>query len=172
MRCVVCLLLVGVAGVVGCAGGGTEMNIIEGVPAPFELTLQSSSVDGRHVYYEVGGDGAFGFGGGRDAVLRMAKDVGVLNGEQMRAVWGAIQEGGLLDAEGRAFAKRERVKYSVSIRAGDVRHRFDDVDDAAPGVESLEELLFGYQAAMRYGDVFKPIEEKIQRSGGVVEKKE
>ncbi|MHC4994775.1 MAG: hypothetical protein ACYTGQ_06925 [Planctomycetota bacterium] len=141
------------------------------MPTPFELTLQSTTVDGRHVYYEVDGDGAFRFGGGRDGVMRIANDVGVLSEQQMAAVWSLVQDGGLLSGANRGFVEPERVKYSMTVRAGKARHSFRNIDAGVPGVAPLDELLFGYQAQMRYGEVFKPIDDKIEKSGGVVEKK-
>ena len=140
-------------------------------PQPFTLELLSTSRDGRHVYYELHEDGVLHFGGGRDAHARSPDAIGRLTNAQRNQLWQMIQQGNLMQAEGSLLARHQKVRYEAKLRAGSERNAFTAVDQQSPAIAALEQTLFQMHTDLRYRSVFSPIEDRIDRSGGAVEKR-
>lgn len=153
---------------IGC---GTDRQLTaDAVPEPFEISLRMWTTDGRAAYYEVKPNGMLRFSGGKTAWGRTALDVGLLSDAQRLKLWQVVHRYQLLDAEGSWFAKGEQVTYEVNLRAGGTVKSFQAGDEAVPGVKTLNELLFGYQSQMRYGEVVRPIELEIEKNEKAREK--
>ena len=145
-------------------GCGTSKELTaDAVPEPFELSLRMWTTDGRAAYYEVKRDGMLRFSGGKAAWGRTAADVGQLSDAQRLKLWRLIHRYRLLDADGSWLAKGERVTYAVNLIAGGAVKSYQAGDEAVPGTKELNDLLFGFQSQMRYGQVLRPIEMEIER---------
>jgi len=120
------------------------------VPQGLSLTLRGDTVDGRHTYFELKSDGAFSYGGGRAGVLNNATPVSTLTAAQRQEIWNVITGYHLFEAKSFPFASSERVSFRVKLRRNGSTHEFRAIDDKVPGVQELHDLLFKYQAAVRY----------------------
>jgi hypothetical protein len=146
-----------------CGCGTSKQLTADAVPEPFELSLRMWTTDGRAAYYEVKRDGMLRFSGGKAAWGRTAVDVGPLSEAQRLGLWQVIHRHRLLDADGSWLAKGEQVTYSVNLTAGGAVRSYQAGDEAVPGTKQLNDLLFGYQSQMRYGQVLRPIEIEIEK---------
>ncbi|MBI1375369.1 MAG: hypothetical protein GC159_21850 [Phycisphaera sp.] len=157
--------------VCGCATGEQVREADAGYPQPLKISLfVSTPGEQRYVYYIVERNGTLQYAGGRDANLRQAEDVGRLKDDQLRYLWQIIDRYGLLDGKGDLFPKGDKV-YEVELTAGGRTARYNTAKDKLAGLDHLDKALFKMQGDIRYGKVDKAIEEKIERSGGGVQKK-
>jgi hypothetical protein len=179
MKRIVCVM-VGVTAAIFIAGCATNekpavvvqpLVIPAGVPRPIEIELRAvKAAERRATYYKLDADGTLTFGGGIDANLRTGSRAGRLTGEQIAQLWSIIDGNKLLDAGGKLFASGKVVSYEVRLRAGDRKANYGAVDDGVKGLDQLEGALFKMQSDLRYKDVFKPIDEKLRKSGGAVKR--
>lgn len=157
----------------GCKTTQTAAESPTGVPVPFELTFQSQRTDGRATYYELSDDRSLGFGGGRDGRYAIARPIGKITDEQARTLWELIESHGLLEMDGESFVLDwETVRYDAKITAAGASNGFTVRDSDDPGLEALEKALFKIQGDLRYGDLFRPIDEAVREGDGSVKKKQ
>lgn len=119
-------------------------------PAQLRVSIYSIAKDSRYTYLEINRKGELLYNGGRQATQRTGKPVTTLDDAQLDAVWDVICRYNLTEAPNTTFAKAERVSYEVTINTGGVTHSFRTIDDRVPGVKQLNDLLFDYQADVRY----------------------
>jgi hypothetical protein len=164
-------VLLGVLMLSGCAL--SQGTVVEGtdstLPQPFELEVRAVSTS-RRVLYRLDAKAELEFGGGRNATFRETDPVGRMSDEDRLTLWRIIRQYKLLDAGGPLLAVADKTTYEVQIVAGGVKHKIKTADDKTPGVPELEQALYKIAGDMRYKRAFRPIEEKIQNSGGTVKK--
>lgn len=119
-------------------------------PAQLRVSIYSIAKDSRYTYVEINRKGELLYNGGRQATQRTGTLVTRLDDAQLDAVWDIISRYKLTEAPNTTFAKAEKVSYEVSINTGGVTRSFRAIDDRVPGVKQLNDLLFDYQADVRY----------------------
>lgn len=164
-RCFQVLSIIALALVTGCTGTRTSddktsapVRLNETArPEHLSVKVHSASRDGRYTYMELTAKGELRYSGGRDAAQWNAKPVTTLTDAQIDAVWAIISRHNLTKAPDKMFGKAERITYQVSISTGGLSKNFRCMDDKVTGVKELHDLLFEYQADVRY---------KVQGIGG------
>ena len=119
-------------------------------PTQLKVSIYSIAKDSRYTYLEINRKGELLYNGGRQATQRTGTPVTQLDSDQLDAVWDIICRYKLTEAPSTTFAKAEKVSYEVSINTGGVTRSFRAIDDRVPGVKQLNDLLFDYQAVVRY----------------------
>lgn len=123
-------------------------------PKHLSLQLHMSAKDHKYTYFELSQSGELSFGGGRSGMLRKAKPVTTLSAKQVQAIWDVIRQNKLLDAEGEFFPDSEQVKWELMMRTDpySLGHTVRTSDNKVPGIKELHDLLFKFQADVRYSD--------------------
>jgi len=134
----------------GCATPPSGSNA--DMPDNFSLTLWRRTTDLRNTYFELSPAGDLAFGGGRDAVHRMAKRGGPITEDQRRSLWQIVVDTDLLNAKDHPFAQPEVIEYDLTIK-GDGWSRsihLIDNDPGTAGAERLHEAIFKMHAERAY----------------------
>lgn len=130
---------------------------IDAATPPEHLTLQlrMAGKDNKYTYFELDRDGQLSFGGGRMAMMRGSKPVTTLSAEQLQAVWDVIRKHKLLEAGSELFPDIEEVRWDLLIRTDSILlgRTIRSSDDTVPGIKELHDLLFEFQAEVRYRDL-------------------
>lgn len=142
------LLCVGVLLLSGCSSSPATL---EGsAPRDLAVTIRMSSKDLRYTMLELQRDGTLLFGGGSMARFGDAAPVMVLTQRQREQVWQLIVEHDLLNIRTPPSMEAVKTQWQVRLQGGGRRRAFRFVDDQAPGAVALHDLLFQFQAAVRY----------------------
>jgi hypothetical protein len=142
-----------VAGCVIWVAGCAKPHGMAGSPPPRELSLMLRMIanDNRLTCFEISKKGELFYAGGHDALFGHTHIVGPLTAGQRQQVWKIITDNHLLEAPSAAmFAKGEKVTYQLMIDTGEGRRTLRALDEQVPGLKELQDLLMGYQAAVRY----------------------
>lgn len=138
---------------VGC--GATPATLDSPTP-PEHLSLQlhMAAKDHKYTYFELDRNGELRFGGGRLGMIRGARPVTTLSAEQVQAIWDVIRRNKLLQAEGEFIPDVEHVKWEMLIRTNQhsLGRTVRTSDNNVPGIKELHDLLFKFQADVRYSD--------------------
>ena len=119
-------------------------------PPPLFIKLFRTTRDRQYTLFEVSKQGELSFGGGRDAMSRVAKPVGPLTVEERQRLWDMMTRYDLTSLPNRTFAKYERVAYEVKIKADGMGCSYRAIDDEAADLEHLHEALFGMYTERTY----------------------
>lgn len=146
------LLAILAAAIITLGGCESIPTSADGAPA-FALKLRRATNDGKYTAFEIKRDGAFSFGGGREASRGDSKPIGKLTDQQRKRVWELVTSYKLDKAKsGAMFTTPKSVTYDFAtgsqgiIPGRDIRVYDDDV----PGMKELHDLLYDYQAAIRF----------------------
>jgi hypothetical protein len=135
----------------GCSSTPTRSFDAPGVPGDLAVTIDMATKDQQFTSMQLTPSGELWFAGGTAARYGGTHQLATtLNAEQLRAVWQVIQQHNLLNAAGEWFPDEQRVAWTVKLTGDGRNNRFKTVDDRVPGVSQLQELLFNYQATVRY----------------------
>lgn len=128
----------------GCASGP------ETCDPSFKLTLRRTTTDRRFTYFELAKNGELAFGGGRNAVRRVAEPVIILSAQQLQQVRQVLIQHRIFDTPKPSSAKPNNVSYELDVSAAGRRRRIRCVDEQIPAIGTLHQLLFQIQADLRY----------------------
>ena len=133
---------------VGCASQGAGAADSKG--RRLDLKLKTQMTDHRFTYFEIK-RGTLKYGGGRDGAQMEAAPVLQLSTEQLDAIWSIIDRYELMNAKGSFLGKGETATYDLTLNDGRMlSHTIHATDDKVPGLKELHQLLFDYQAKVRY----------------------
>ena len=134
----------------GCGSpAATDANSSTGAKRSLKLWARTSTQ--KFTYFELDSAGELRYAGGRDAMWRKAQPVVKLNREQLEQVWNIVEKHKLADVENTPFTEAKTVKYELTLGAGGLFDRtINCIDDAAPGMKDLHDLLFKLQGDVRY----------------------
>lgn len=119
----------------------------------FKLTISSYNTQGKYTYFTLDPDGKLSFAGGRAAARRDAAPVTTLSDAQRHEIWSLVVTSGMLKTKSQLFKTPKEVAYDVEIDPGkSFGHKSFHVTDQSvpPAVIKLHDLLFSYQADVRY----------------------
>ncbi len=135
-----------------CASTGPARPDAPGVPGDLALSLSMKHREEmRYALIEVERSGQLHFAGGRTVQFGLkATPVMTLTGEQWTELWGVIQQYNLTQAKGSWLPKVQAIEWDLDLRANGKSRRVHCGDDQVPGMGALYDLLFKYQAAVRY----------------------
>lgn len=115
-----------------------------------DLELKTQMSDHRYTYFEIK-RGMLNYGGGRDGAQMEAAPVLQLSTEQLDAIWAIIDRYDLMNAKGSFMGKGETATYDLTLNDGRMLSQtIHAIDDKVPGLKELHQLLFDYQANVRY----------------------
>ncbi|MCC7191896.1 MAG: hypothetical protein IT444_03845 [Phycisphaeraceae bacterium] len=115
-----------------------------------DLEFKTQMTDHRYTYFEIK-RGTLKYGGGRDGAQMEAAPVLQLSTEQLDAIWAIIDRYDLMNAKGSFLGKGETATYDLTLNDGRMlSHAIHATDDKVPGLKELHQLLFDYQATVRY----------------------
>lgn len=151
-RATMCLLLFALC---GCGATPRQHTVqgAKGVPGDLAIKLTMANVkQQRFALFKLDDDGSLAFAGGQRARFNAEppQPVAILTAEQLEQTWALIQQYRLMDAKGDWLPKVQQVQWDVTLRANGKRRRIHVGDDKVPGIKPLFDLLFRYQAAVRY----------------------
>ncbi len=147
----------------GCGGVKVDQLDRDTPPAMLALEFHVDTTDGRSSLFKLDDDRVFYFGGGMTARYGTAQKIDKLTDQQARAIWQLIVDHGLMTAKGTFLGKPQRVRYVLRLNTSVGNHDLHAVDDEVAGLDELNQLLFGYQADLRYGEVLRPIEIELEK---------
>jgi hypothetical protein len=138
---------------VGCA---TQTDKRPGTPIQnrtadyFTLTLRMVDKTGKATYFEVDRSGYLKFGGGRDAKLSQANDVGFLTDEQLHAVLETVSKYNLVKTRNLFIKSSDRTEWLITFKGpqGSVNAR--SIDNEQPGLKELHDQLYEYQSLVTH----------------------
>lgn len=131
-------------GLAGCASGPQTCDV------SFKLTLYRTTTDRRFTYFELAKNGELAFGGGQNAVRRVAEPVITLSAQQLQKVRQVLIQHRIFDTPKPSLAKPSNVSYELDVSSADRRRRIRCVDEQIPAIRTLHQLLFQIQADQRY----------------------
>lgn len=127
----------------GCSGKSKPA--VDGKTPPFKLKLRGHTHDHRFTYFEVNEAGQMRYGGGRDASFFESKPDINLTADQRAQVWRIIVDQQVAETKDAMFADFKSIEYHCDIwTSGALGRAFRTVDDRAPGVKALHDLLFKF----------------------------
>jgi hypothetical protein len=113
------------------------------------LKLKTAMADHRYTYFEIN-RGELSYGGGRAAAQMQGIPVLRLTPQQTAAIWAIIDRHDLMHAHGSLMGKGRDATYDLSLDDGQTSHSIHATDDKVLGIKELQQLLFDYQAEVRY----------------------
>jgi hypothetical protein len=122
------------------------------VPSDLAIKLHMANTpQQRFAAFELEASGMLRFAGGQAARFKITTlPVAELTGDQLTEVWALIEQYQLMQAKGSWMPKVQQIEWDVLLRAAGKRRNIHCGDDQIPGIKPLYDLLFKYQAAVRY----------------------